>query len=374
MIYLILLTILGVLAFTDYINIDAKHSGFVKKRAIYRNILYVLMIVALIVVAGFRYYTGFDYQNYTSIYQSLSLGTPVPNIEIGYKILNEFLSKFSVGAWSVFLVVAIMTLVLKGIAIKMESEKIFLSLLICFCLYFLIGDMGQIRSTLAQSIDLIALVFYLNGRTVSKIIAFILIVAASFFHVSSIILLIIFILGAKNIPIKMFIGTYIVIAVAGQFLDLKVISEFGQHIGGFLGEKMYAYTTNQLFIEKVGLSSNVIFDFIMMVFLLFIKYKNREKPNKKFNLLFNMYFVGICTYLIFNNYFVLATRFANYFRLSLIFLVPIAISSIKNKKIRILTLMVIIVAFSLMVLSLLKSDGYMYLPYRMDLFGHVIGG
>ncbi|MGL4990791.1 MAG: EpsG family protein [Sarcina sp.] len=373
MIYLILLIILMAFAFTDYIEISHDDKRIATRRKV-RSIFYVGIIIVLIIICGFRYYTGFDYANYVSIFQEIGTGVHVSSIEIGYKLLNELVAMFSQTVMPVFIIVAVVTLTLKGIAIKKESEKIFLSLFICYTLYFLIGDMGQVRSTLAQSIDLVALVLFLNGRKIFKIIAFILIIVGSLFHASSIVVMIIFLTRDIKLKLRTYAGIYILLAIVGNFLNLQKLGEIGHHIGGFIGNKIFVYTNNLEFVQKVGISFNVIFDFVMIIFLLYVMYNYGLIKNRKFRILFNMYFLSVCSYLIFNNYFVLAVRFANYFRLALIFLVPMAISSIPNKKIRMFILGLIIFAFSLMVLSLLRGDSYMYMPYRMNLFGHIIGG
>jgi membrane-associated HD superfamily phosphohydrolase len=123
---------------------------------------------------------------------------------------------------------------------------------------------------------------------------------------------------------------------------------------------------------KIGLSFNVLFDFAMMLFIVFMrKYYNLGK-NKKFNLFFNLYFLGVCSYLLFNNYFVIATRFANYFRLALIILIPMLIDKIENKKIRFAVIALFIIIFSILFIRQLYVHIPIYLPYKMNWFGKVI--
>ena len=370
MIYIILLIGLMCLAFTDYIDIDDSKGiwNFTK------SYIFSLYIFVLVIIVGLRYYTGFDYQSYVEIFNKTILGIKVTNVEWGYRVLNKVFVLFSNNSWSLFLFMAFITITIKGYVIKKESEKIFFSLLIMFCLYFLIGDMGQIRSTFAQSIDLLAIYIYIKNRKLSKIIALCLILVATSFHISSICLLLIFVTSIKQFKNRIYIITYVAVAVLGDFLNLDYLGVLGKRYGGLIGNKLYEYTTNTEFVHKIGLSFNVLFDLVMLVCILVIKKRYDMKRNKKFTVLFNLYFIGVLSYLLFNNYFVLAVRFANYFRVSLILLLPMVISKIENKRLRLLIVSVMIGIFSLMFLRVLIANSSIYIPYRINLFRYIIGG
>lgn len=371
MIYYFILISLAGLAFIDFIQSDKYKDG--TKAYKYKPYLYWVVIAGLIIFAGCRYYTGHDYYSYVEVFNRISLGIKVTNMEWGYQQLNYILGFISDNSWIVFFVVSLLTLVIKGVAIQKESKYIFFSLFICFCLYYLIGDMGQIRSTLAQSLDLAAIVLFIKGRKEFNVASLILILLGSLFHISSLCVLVIFIVGARKYKVRTFVITYIVLTILGQFLNMAILGEIGKHVGGFIGDKLYEYTLGKTFAQKVGLSFNVIFDFFMLIFILYMREKY-DLASRKFNILFNTYFISICSYVLLNNYFVFAVRFANYFRLSLILLVPMLVSKINNKKIRMFVLMIFIGIFAMMVVRILMANAVFYIPYRINLFGNIIGG
>lgn len=372
MVYIIILIALMCLAFTDYVDATS-YRNVVKLRRSRHGIFYLIVLI-LILIAGLRYYTGFDYESYVEIFNKTILGMKVTSVEWGYRELNKIFSSFMDNSWGLFFFVAFATLSLKAFVIRKESKGIFLSLLIAFSLYFMVGDMGQIRSSLAQSIDFLAIYMYMKDGSTNKLIAFALVLFGSLFHVSSLCMIIIFFVTDRKFNNMFYVISYAVLALVGHFLDLKTIGAIGKSIGGSVGNKLYAYTMNPEFVHKVGLSFNVLFDLAMLIFILYMKEKYNMKENRKFNILFNTYFLGISSYLIFNNYFVLGVRFANYFRLALILLIPMLIKKIENKRLRMFAVSVIILLFALMVIRYLDANISMYVPYRMNLFGNIIGG
>ena len=375
MIYLLILIDLAIFAIIDYLNKNkiVKSNGEVvvasSKHLLssIKTIVFIINIIILIVISGFRYYTGFDYVNYKYMFQRVIWGQPV-NVEKGYYYLNVLVQRFTNDHQAIFLLVAVLGLSLKGISIAKLIDKRNFALFIMFGLYFLVGDMGQMRSTFAQAIDLFAILLYLKNY---KKTSFIVILIASTIHISSIIMLIMFLVRDKKYNLKVFIMVYIGMAIIGQFLDINAIGDYGRLHWGLAGEKLYGYTVEKSAI-KIGLSFNVLFDFAMMLFIVFMrKYYNLGK-NKKFNLFFNLYFLGVCSYLLFNNYFVIATRFANYFRLALIILIPMLIDKIENKKIRFAVIALFIIIFSILFIRQLYVHIPIYLPYKMNWFGKVI--
>lgn len=373
MIYLLLLSTLVILTFVEYIDFDLYNLQMSRKINRNKNYIFYFLIFVFIIIVGFRYHTGFDYNSYVEVYNNLVNGIAVTNVEFGYKLLNIVLSKILYGPWLVFLVIAILTFSINAYVIKKETKKIFFALFIWFCLYFLVGSMGQIRSTFAQSIDFLALYLFFKNEKKYTIISFLLILLSSAFHVSSICMLLMFLIRDRKLSNKTYIILYIALAVLGQLLDLNFIGYIGREYGGFIGNKIYYYTMDPRFAHRVGLSLNVIFDLGIFIFAIIMK--SRYKLNsRRFNILFNLYFISNLSYLLFNNYFVIAVRFSNYFRLALPLLIPLLINEIKNKKIRKIILILFVIVMSLMVVRILMVNANIYMPYKMSIGGFIIGG
>lgn len=368
MIYIIVLIDLFIFAALDYMfeeSEDIKENGTLVKRkstkfTYFKNIFFIINLIILIIIAGFRYFSGMDYMSYAYMVYKVQHHIHL-SVEIGYHLLNILIYTFTDQVQVIFLVMAILILSVKGFAINKYMKKKNFALFIIFCLYFLIGDMGQIRSTFAQSLDLLAIFLFINNK---KKISFLLILLGVFFHLSSAIMFIIFIIRDKKYNTKLLVGGYILAAVIGQIVSLNLLADIARQIGGFAGNKIFQYTHSSV---RVGLSFNVLFDFAMLVFILFTR-KYYKIKNKTFNVAFNLYYLGILSYLLFNNYFVIAARFSNYFRLGLVILIPIIISKIKNKKIKWVIIAIFLLIFSMMVLRQLHSHWSEYVPYRMNFF------
>lgn len=372
MIYIVILAVLAIFSVVEYAIFDNYKNKFINQSTVsFKFIRYGVfwtLIAFLIVFAGLRFFTGLDFASYRWIFNMSRVHVRAADVEYGYYGLNEFINNFTHDPQWIYLIMALLTLPLKGIFINKKSSRIYLSLFIYFTMFFLVYDMGQMRSSLAQAIGLIAILFYMNNK---KKIAFVLILFGMLFHSSEVILLLIFIIGDRKYSFKTIVLTYIGAVIFGQLLNLHYIGSVASKFpNSHLAMQINHYTTNPVFASKIGLSLNVIFDFFLLALILFIRwYKNLE--DKKFNIMFNIYFIGICLYLVFNNYSVLGIRLGDYFRLILIVLIPFVINQIKNKKIKYLILFIFIGIFSTIVFRELTVNAHIYLPYKLNFFGNV---
>lgn len=378
MAYIFILIVLAIFAFSDYLIFTNEENGYNKYsvgilgRKInfgIKNIIAWLLIVGLILFAGLRYYSGFDYGNYSIMFYKALVAYRSQHVEYGYYFLNRILGMVTENPQWIFFIMAAVTLFIKGTTISKLSKKIWFSIFIYYSMFFLVYDMGQIRSSLAQALGLFAMYLFTKNR---KKTAFICILIAACFHTSSIILMLLFFIKDKRYSAKQIIITYIVFIILGQLMDLHFVGMFAkEHIHGNLGIKIYRYTASSLFAQKIGLSANVIFDFIILVMFLLIRWYNNVN-DKKFDYFFNIYFTGICIYLLFNRYFVLGTRFSDYFKISIVILLPMLIGYIKNKNRRMLFLLFFMAMLGIMVFRQVHVNSNMYTPYAINWFGHII--
>ena len=373
MIYLVGLIVLVILAILDFFCLEKEKSissrAKIKREAInssiYKNVIYIVIISVLIFFAGLRYYIGLDYSMYSNIFYEIMSGQNI-HLEPGFVFFNKLIGSYFYYPTVVFFIFAALTVSFKAIIIKMDTKRIFFALFIAFSLYYFVGTMGQIRSTFAQAIDFIALYLYMKNK---RIIPFILILISVLFHASAIVFLVIFIIGARRYNTIFIIGLLIACAIGGHFLNIKGIGLEFKDSFGFIGAKLYSYTN--VGTQKIGISFNVIFDILIVGFALVMR-KIYSINNRKFNLLFNVYVGSLISFLLFNNYFIIGVRFSNYFRLPVILLLPYLIEKIENKRIRLLVASIFIFIFFIMNIRFLQANYVFYMPYRMDLFGHIL--
>ena len=384
MIYVIGLLILAILALLDFVGVKEKEVKTqmevesttgrrsrsnikVKENKVkpYKLIIFIVIVIILIVFAGLRYYIGLDYSMYSTMYYQIMDGQKIA-LEPGYVYANKIFVQYFRTPTMLFLLFSLLTVGFKAIVIKKSTNKIFFALFIAVSLYFFIGTMGQIRSALAQSIDLVALYFFIKDK---KIIAFVLMIIAIAFHVSAIIFLAIFILGARKNNTIFTIVLLVAAAIGGYYFNLKGIGIFSKEMFGFIGSKIYNYTNMD--VQKIGFSFSMMFDFIVIAFGLIMK-EVYKLNNRKFNILFNTYILGTISLLLFNNYLVIGIRLSNYFKLSLILLLPYLISKIKSKKIRFFVVAGFVFIFFVLNMRFIQANYIYYFPCRIDLFGKII--
>lgn len=371
MIYFIILALLGFLALFEYF-IPVSNNGKAtlinfKRNSLLENskiIIYFLIVLILIIFAGIRYYSGFDYVNYVRIFKRAMDSIRYLNVEYGYYLLNKFLGFVTNNAQVIFLVMAILILAIKGFIIKKRSRAEFLSIYLYFAMYFLVYDMGQIRSSLAQALTFLAIYLYIDKKVKSSIV---LILIAATFHTSALIILLIFLFRDKWISDKIALIIVGASVIIGQLLDLNKIGAIAKHFNGPLAHKIYEYTASSKYAVKIGLSSNVIFDVVIFAFILYMRKRYKQK-GREFNVLFNCYLLAISVYLLFNNYFVIAVRLSDYFRLSLLILIPMLLYLIENKTLRYIVLFILIIVLAAMVYRQINGNIIYYLPYRVNLF------
>ena len=369
MIYIAILIILGVLAIGEnYYSFKEYNQIYleIKKYLNLKRIIYAVGGIFLICFAGFRYYTGFDFGNYIKIFNDSAKGIRYPNIEITYYYLNLIISKLTSNYTWLFFLMALVTLGVKFLFIERINSKmkntILFSLFIYFSMYFLVYDMGQIRSSFAQGMGLISMFLYLKGY---KKLAIIPILVGATIHNSCVILFLLYVLGEKRLKVRTMIIFYGAFLIIGQFLNLNNISYLVSLTNNqaFI-HKFSSYTTNPIFAKKIGLSLNLLFQAFVLVLAILARWYFDIK-DKKFDFMLNMYLIGACLYLLFNNYFVLGVRLSAYFNLSIVFIIPKIVSMIKNKWIRMLIVLGFTVVMSVMVLRELQVNGSIFLPYRM---------
>lgn len=376
MVYIILLIVLSCCAFLDYIVIDNDKivnnlavASTMKRKIKPRDIIYIILVAVLIIIAGLRYYSGYDFANYSSMYYGSLLGLRFDGVEKSYYYLNRMFNPFTGSPQAVIFTMSLVTLIIKAVILRKASNKYLFGIFIYVTMFYFVYDMGQIRSSLAAAFGAVAL--YLIAKKKKKI-AIIFIILAALFHTSAIILLLaLFVRGNKQSVIKLAI-IYIVCFLLGRFISLHYIGIFAQnHIGGALGKKIYMYTVSHAFAQKIGISLTLIFDLVVIIIALAVREIYNIK-DKYYNMIFNLYFIGVAIYLLFNNYFVIGVRLSNYFKLVLVVFIPMIIGKIPNKRIRALMVMFFIVALALMAYREISGNINIYLPYHMNIFGKII--
>lgn len=170
--YFFVLIILTILALTEVLLREKKISFI------------TLSIMSL--MAGLRFFTGYDFISYKNFFEKIDNVRDVFNgsidAEKGYLFLNFIFSKLELNFYFFILFFSLLSISLLGYFVYKHTSFPSLFLIYYYARFFLVRDMGQIRSSLACIILLYAIPFMIK----KKLVPFLLIVfLASLFHITA---------------------------------------------------------------------------------------------------------------------------------------------------------------------------------------------
>lgn len=357
---MIYLLIFFSIAMTGLMEVNSLFTNKVKLTVTYWGIT-----LFLILFAGTRYKTGFDYLNYVDIYNTVNLENYlIKTIELGFAFLVYVSRSAGITFNGFILLVAAISIWLKARFFKEYSDYIFIALLNYFCIGVLISDMGQMRFGLAVAIALFAFKDCFENNSKGFVIKVIL---ATLVHSSAITLLpAYFISRSKALNRNVMIITFFVMFPI-ILLDLRpFLLYLADNIPIFqLRAKLRFYIFSDEYGSGLGLNLSFLLRLIIFVLMLLFwevgvaKYSFYEKMVK-------LYFFGIMLYIVFNSVAELATRSSAYFRTLDCFFLPFFISLGKTRyEKNIIAVCVILYSlWSLYKIVFSKEFGFAYNPYN----------
>ena len=362
MIYLFIFSLIFIFIFFE-VNLNYK-----KKFKAEYYIFFFFIVFLLIVTAGIRT-VGFDYENYSEIYNIVRISNYFENgIEYGFAFIISVFNIIDLPFFSFTIFVALISISLKSFFFNKYSPYPFISLLIYFSITFLISDMGQMRNGLALAIALWAFDDLFEER---KKLFFFKIFCAFLIHSSAIIVFpAYFLLKKKNFkPLNMAIVLMFLFYFV--FNDVKDIILFVAEKVNFsqLQSRVALYVLGGDDIAPLGLNLSLflrIFVFLIMLYF----YDIGKERYKNYEYLLRLYFYGICLYMIFNSVNEFAFRFSNYFKILECIILPMFVSFGKTRLIKngIAFFIIIFSCYSIYKVLFDPAFGPEYLPYKNVLF------
>lgn len=283
-------------------------------------LLYVLISFCAIIFVGFRE-CGFDYQNYYRYFIDLSSASwkanaDYLNVEYGYAYLNYILGDYKL----VLVVMAVATIALQFKFIYKYSPFPFFSLFLFLGVMLYPIIMGQFRQALA-----IGLILWAFTNKENKLLFLIIILLAATFHASALIALF-----ALFIPNKVFKTTVylllLLIALGMNFIMESYMLSMAKVLPALIGSKIETYST----IEDYVLGLNTAMLLRIIIFLIFIFYKDKLNRESKEYYFLNLYFVSLFIYLALGAIPQIAGRGSIYFYFFEFILASIVLSRIKG--------------------------------------------
>ncbi len=175
-----------------------------------KKIFFYAGIVFLTCLAGFRFSTGYDFSSYNNFFDRLINWDKIfdgsIDAEPGYLLLNYIVRELGMNFSTFILLFSIISMLLLAYALNNYFPVPSIALLYYYSRFFLVRDMGQIRSSIVAIIFLLALPAF-KKRNLRNII--LLSLVGSLFHIVSIFIipayLFVQIVKEINVPKEIFL-------------------------------------------------------------------------------------------------------------------------------------------------------------------------
>ena len=333
----------------------------------YEKQIFVLLSFFLILMSGLRLKTGYDFESYKQIFESVkqsswnslfSSGWGLV-VEPGYMILN-YLCKWMPFQLYIFLISTV-SVFIKVLFIYKISNNLIMCLFIYYSMYFCLYDMGVIRQGFAIGLLLWAFYYYIEGKRGKTAIYIIL---ASFFHSSSIIFFSIYLIKDKVYKFRWYAVTLISIFI---FSFGGIIEEIIYKSNITFIQNKYWYYVNQLADNDESIVNSIIKRLIVFLLLLIIVDWNAiKRSEKKYKIALNVYFASIIISIMFYMLPIIGGRGTGALQFMQVFLLPIIADKryIRNNlnKARLIGILIIIVLSFYSLYTVINSHSY--LPYH----------
>lgn len=331
--------------------------------------------MVLILVGGLRWETGTDWYSYFNFFSINNSYDEFANSDFEYLYsLLSFIIKTLSDSYTVFLLTfCFLTISIKlyGFAKISDYKFIFLTLLMYYANQ--LGDVSPTRQSLALSFGVLSLSFLINKRLILFIISSLI---AFYFHSSAIICLLAIPLMYFNISR----GKLILLIVSGFALGMVIsisgsnnfIFNFIMGGGGHFAERLTTYQE----IQEIGNSStgsaidpkiSYMLGLIRRCFVLIpaLIFYEKLSLNKNFRKLLNIYVVGSLIYLIFTPIIQVLNRMSAYFDVAEFLILPLFTTIPKQKYIRIIIYIILIMYAFAKFYSTIFSFWDFYTPYKL---------
>ncbi len=350
MIYLY--TLIGIIVLSLVLSIIFKDS-----KKLYRLFFVSISFTALTVISAIRWNVGCDFPNYYSLYLRV-LNNDLWNListvhyEAGYVILNVIAAFFNQDSQSIFILTSIIIQLFVGISIYKYSKMPLMSTIVYMCLNFYTGSLNTIRQYIATGFVLIS-IGLIKDRKLFKFI--IMMVIASFFHKAVLIFIPFYFIANKEVNYKKLFIYIAFCLIALMFF--RLVSNF------FINLFYSGYSNKGENVTKLDLGLTIAVPFVISIVAL-VRQKKIIEIDECGKININAIIITSAIYFL-TTQMILMKRFAEYFYIFAIFLIPDIISTFKKKEERILlSIIIFMMLFTYFYIITLRANLHGVIPYQ----------
>jgi hypothetical protein len=279
--------------------------------------------LCLWIPAAIRVGIGKDYYSYVDILHQVKIGDPEEGIEPGFILINKFILFFNLDYQWLFVITSFLTLLFVFLSIRKHFS---LSILFYVILLLYLYSYNTVRQNLAIVIIMYAITNLMEGRRFKYVV---LVLFASTFHLISLIFVPFVFLHKINYKIIIYGSVIICASVIGLvFLSSVDIGSLFMEVP-IIGENYAGYFLSDFYGEAKDVSLLGIFArlFYGVVILLFSNRILKTMP--QYGIVVIMVMIYICSVMLITRYF-LFYRLIQVFLISLVFMLPVLINSIRK--------------------------------------------
>lgn len=306
-----------------YVIWPSSRLGIEKRRR--SIILFIISIAPAILVSGFRYGIGPDYNKiYEKIFLQIESKTYLKtalSVEKGYEYLNKFVAIFTAEPVWIFFITSALIIILFFCAFYINSEDSILSILVFFICGLYFDSFNGIRQYIAIGITLCSFKFIKQHNFVKYCIG---IVAASLFHTSVLMMIPLYFIKKIKMPKTIFL------CICGTAFFLKqYILNLIYYIISFI-PKYHEYVVRNTLENQISFSTSGLL-LAIISFLVMLPVEKEMKRNETGKYLFNVALIGIGIALI-SGFLPFAERILYYTKTLYVISIPYALNLYRHNQ------------------------------------------
>lgn len=325
-----------------------------------RNILakIVLCLFASFII-GFRgENVGVDTENYINHFYTYGrFGCDY--IEIGFDYLNQYLFALGTSAHFFLFICALLSFVFITIFLSsIKPSSVYYKTSLLFFIFCPLAFVNGVRQGIACSVFYCSLIFLEEKKFIYYLL---LLLGASLFHASVLLLIPLYFLINRNISSR----KYILIYIFSFFLLFFDLSSYMYLLSDLnIGNRNYATIYTDIEVRQASFSG---FIFVTLLNLVTFMFSIKFKLHKLNPVTFNLFYISCILFNVVYN-FQLIGRVMFYFNWALYILVPILLYSIYDSKYkyRLLIFIFYLLSFILLLINAVFSSANMLLDYKLE--------
>ncbi len=284
--------------------------------------LFCMFGLLLIVAATFRPSFMPDYKQYIT---EITTNT-FSRLEPSFYIIRGFWQLIGLNPLGTLFTYALLGTSIMLICIKRDSKYFWFSLVLFVSVYFILGEMIQMRQAVAMSCFLYS-IKYIIEKNLSKYI--LISIVAIMFHYSAIVMIFLYFLSPNIYNKFRYLGALALSLILGLYIDFGRIVDLMNN--QLISDIYYAKTALEDKAEPLPpIYFNIRFLIQILICIFFwIKIDTIQKFNPKALTYLKIYTIGLCVYMIFYKIGDLADRLSTMFLIAEIILIPLVILVVK---------------------------------------------